>query len=158
MCVWIHFPSPSQMPFPSPCWGLQQCSVLWDRKMRVIGLLGLTNYLQSTGFTVRKDFFFHSIGQILDALYVYKPPFQQLWKDILNFKWEPCSQDILPTRFQSKHHVERKEVTWNRHLGVATFPQPCRDSGSRQGPFCVSMVHFLNSLYVWKPGITWYSG
>lgn len=26
--------------------------------MQVIGLLGLTNYLQSTGFTVRKDFFF----------------------------------------------------------------------------------------------------
>lgn len=26
--------------------------------MRVIGLLGLTNYLQNTGFTVRKVFFF----------------------------------------------------------------------------------------------------
>lgn len=156
MCVWLHFPSPSQMPFPPHAEGFKSAMDCGIGKCELLVFLGSQIIYRAQDLQSGRIFFFHSIGQILDALYVYKPPFQQLWKDILNFKWEPCSQDILPTRFQSKHHVERKEVTWNRHLGVATFPQPCRDSGSRQGSSCVPMVHSLNSLYVWKPGLTWY--
>lgn len=111
-------PSLSQMPFPPPlaegfkstvdC-GIGKCELLVFLDSQIIYR---TQDLQSGRF-----FFFHRNGQILDVLYVYKPPSQQLWKDILNFKWEPCSRDFLCTEFQSKHHIE----SWEIHGITTTF-------------------------------------
>lgn len=57
-------------------------------KMPVVGLLGPKNYLQSTGFTVRKVFFFFFFnrnGQILDTLCI-QTSFPTVMKGHFNFK------------------------------------------------------------------------
>lgn len=79
-------------------------------------------------------FFLNRSGQIIDTLHVCKPRFQQLWKDILNFKWEPCWRSATQTsRWEEDHLRITTFRTWNL-LSNAVNPEvgkgPCYGPGS----------------------------
>lgn len=137
---------------PPCCCGLQKQTRQWDMKMYVIGLLGPKNYLHSTGFTfgIKK---FNRNGQILNTLYVYKPPFQQLWKDILNFKRKPCWGYILNANFHQNVNLGK-----GCQIRIATFES--WNLLNNAITLEVDKVHLstpclLSSLCIWWQSISW---
>lgn len=83
---------PLQMPCPPPVAVGSRSGEgggQWGVKMPVVGLLGPKNYLQSSGFIVRKEFFFFFFfnrnGQILDTLCI-QTSFPKVMKGHFNFK------------------------------------------------------------------------
>ena len=143
MSIWIHlWPPPRQMPPPPVAVGSR--SRVGSGVWKCVSLVFLdpkpiyrAQNLQSKGVFV----FLNRSGQILDTLYICKPPFQQLWKDILNFKWEPCWQSSTQTsHWEEGDHIRIATFrTWNLPSNAVT-PEvgkgPCYGPGSL--PHCCS--------------------